>query len=154
MSAKLIRKLIDSLFSDLTSHRRTFLFGSRVILTVLTALFLLYQYILIASQQKYYFKSWENYFQMFVFIGVIPFITNYQNRCECESYDIWQLRALVVASAWFNLLLILRSVPTIGAPINLFILIVQNYARLVYLPILLVTTFGIPFHMLFVTNVS
>ena len=114
---------------------------------------LFYEYIQIALQRKYYFRNWENLLQMFVFIGVITFVSNYQSsKCGCESSEIWQLGALVVASAWFNLLVLLRSVPTIGAPINLFILIVQNYARLVYLPILLVATFGIPFHMLFVRD--
>ena len=73
------------------------------------------------------------------------------NVCTCDS-NIWQLGALVVALAWINLLFLLRCVPSIGAPINLYIKIISSYVKLIYLPILLVGTFGFPFYMLFIRD--
>ena len=82
-------------------------------------------------------------------VGTIVFVSQFETKCACEGSTIWQIGALVVAGAWFNLIVLLRCVPTIGAPINLLFLIVHNYLTLVYLPVLLVVTFGIPFYMLF-----
>ena len=100
-------------------------------------------------QQIYYLKSWENFIQIFLFVGTIIFVLNFANPCTCGDSAIWQLGAFVVASTWFNLLILLRSV---AGPINLFFLIIRNYLKLVYLPILLLSTFSVPFYMLFARN--
>lgn len=119
-----------------------------IIIIFLASVLLFHEYFQMAAQQIYYFKEWENLIQVFVYIGAIVFASNF---CGCNS-NIWQLGALVVALAWFNMTLLLRCVPSIGAPINLFILIITNYVKLIYLPILLVGTFGVPFYMLFIRN--
>lgn len=135
--------------ADLEPYQRTFLLYAGIIVIMLAVLLIFYEYIQLATQQMYYFKNWENVIQMFVFVGAITFVSNFVNACMCNSSAIWQLGAFVVASAWFNLLILLRNV---AAPINLFILIIGNFVKLVYLPMLLVTTFGVPFYMLFVRD--
>ena len=130
-------------------YQITFLLYARIIVILLVALLILYEYMQLTMQQIYYLKSWENFIQIFLFVGTIIFVLNFANPCTCGDSAIWQLGAFVVASTWFNLLILLRSV---AGPINLFFLIIRNYLKLVYLPILLLSTFSVPFYMLFARN--
>ena len=80
------------------------------------------------------------------------FVSTIGRPCQCVEALKWQLGAFVIFCAWFNLIVLLKNTPVIGAPINLLFNICYNYLKLVYLPILLVVSFGLPFYMLFATN--
>ena len=103
-------------------------------------------------QKQYYFIHWDNYIQIFVFIGTIAFVYDGSSACKCMSSSTWQLGAIVLALACLNFIIMLRCLPYIGEPINLLILIIKNYIQLIYLPGLLIMSFGIPFYMLFVRD--
>ena len=51
-------------------------------------------------------------------------------------------------------MILLKDYPTFRAPIKLLLTIWYKYIRLVYLPILLLISFALPFYMVFVINVN
>ena len=106
----------------------------------------------------YYFLEWQNYLQLFVFVGAIVFVSAQfaasTNRCWCASEGIWQLGAAVVTCSWCNFILVLKDYPfyNIGGHITLLLNICKRYLKLVYLPILLMASFGFSFYMLYVAK--
>ena len=62
------------------------------------------------------------------------------------------LGALILFCAWFNFIVLLKNAPIIGATVNLLFHICWKYIALIYLPILLIISFALPFYMLFVNG--
>ena len=82
------------------------------------------------------------------------FTSNFERQCHCIDESRWQLGAFVLFCGWLNFIVLLKDYPTIGAPINLLFNICYKYIRLIYLPILLMISFALPFYMVFVINVN
>ena len=101
---------------------------------------------------RYLLES-ENYIQVVMFVSVIIFAFPVgQNSCWCLPGWKWQIGALAVFLAWINLLLIIRYFPwlRVGEHSTMLFNVYMNFIKLIYLPILLVVTFAIPFYMLLV----
>ena len=123
-----------------------------IITIILAGLHIAIEFLQIYQRGGNYFRDWENYLQLFIFTGSIAFVSTIGRPCQCVEAQKWQLGAFVIFCAWFNLIVLLKNTPVLGAPINLLFNICYNYLKLVYLPILLVISFGLPFYMLFVIN--
>ena len=113
------------------------------------------------KRQHSYFYEWDNYLQMILFLGTIVFVLAQLyagiTNCWCASGGVWQIGAAVLACSWFNLIVLFKSYPfcRIGGHITLLLNICRRYLELIYLPILLMASFGFSFYMLLaVTQVT
>ena len=102
-----------------------------------------------------YFKDIDNYFQLALFSSTLIFIYGFDNHYWCSNIWQWQIGAVAVFLSWLNFIFILKYTPyVIAGPINMFLSICGTFLRLVYLPFVLISAFGVPFYMVFVrTNV-
>jgi len=101
-----------------------------------------------------YFLAFENYFQICVFSFTIIFVFGFFNDCWCATPWQWQIGALAVFLAWFNVIILLKDMPWAGIPINMLFNIIWTFLKLIFMPILLIIAFSIPFYMLFVRNLA
>ena len=144
--------------ASITDENGKFLYPAGVIILVLSTLFLIVELLQVHQLRAFYFLEWQNYLQLFVFVGAIVFISALFDasvgRCWCASEGIWQLGAAVVMCCWFNFILMLKDYPfyNIGGHITLLFNICKRYLKLVYLPILLMASFGFSFYMLYVVS--
>ena len=110
---------------------------------------------------RYVMREWIKvsfYFQAFVrfgaFLPTIIFVFGFWNDCWCTPPWQWQIGALALFMAYINLLLTLKRMPILGVPITMLLNIVITFLKLIYLPVLLIIAFAIPFYMVFVKEVS
>ena len=86
------------------------------------------------------------------FFLTIIFVFGFWNDCWCAPPWQWQIGTLAVFLAYISIILLLKGIPIVGVPINMLLNIVITFLKLIYLPVLLILAFGIPFHMLFVRD--
>ena len=103
-------------------------------------------------RRKKYLKEMENYLQVFTFISCIVFVLPVRGGCWCFSPWRWQIGVVTVFLAWFNGIILLKDMPFLGEPVTMLLNVYFNFIKLVYLPFLLILTFGFPSYMLFVRD--
>lgn len=102
-----------------------------------------------------YFKEFENYFQVALFFLTIIFVVpGFTNDCWCAHNWQWQIGALALCLGWFNLIILLKDIPWTAIPINMFINICITFLKVLFLPLLLLLAFALPFYMIFVRTTS
>ena len=97
-----------------------------------------------------YFKNSDNYFQLALYLSIIIFIRGFDNECWCSTPWQWQIGAFAVFFSWINFIFVLKYMPYTAVPINMFLSICWTFLKLIFLPIVLILAFGIPFYMVFV----
>ena len=125
-----------------------------VLLILLSIGFMVFEICLLfimVSQQKYS-VIYEAVIRSSLFPLTIIFVFGFWNDCWCAPAWQWQIGALAVFLAYVNLILHLRGLPVVGVYINLLISIVFKFIQLLYLTILLILAFAIPFYMVFVRD--
>ena len=102
------------------------------------------------QRRKNYLTDLENYMELLLIFSTFTFATAGQSEgCFCLLGFAWQFGALAVFLAWIDLVLHLKKLPLTAIPINMLHSIVFTFLRLIYLPIILIIAFAIPFYMLF-----
>ena len=86
------------------------------------------------------------------FVLTIVFVFGYVNDCWCAPAWQWQIGALAVFMAYINFILMLKGVPFFGVFINMLLNIVITFLKLLYLPLLLILAFAVPFYMVLVRD--
>ena len=109
-----------------------------------------YRYVL--RKQRNVFYYFELVFRAGVFLLTIVFVFGFVNECWCAPPWQWQIGALALFMAYFNSILLLKGMPFFGVPINMLLNIVITFLQLIYLPLLLILSFAIPFYMVFVRD--
>ena len=87
-------------------------------------------------------------------LTIIFVLFGFWNDCWCAPPWQWQIGALTLFMAFINILLTLKRMPILGVPITMLLNIVVTFVKLIYLPVLLILAFAIPFYMVFVREVS
>ena len=110
---------------------------------------------------RYVMREWSDFYFLFealvrgsVFLLTIIFVCGFWNDCWCAPPWQWQIGALTLFMAYINILLTLKRMPILGVPITMLLNIVVTFIKLIYLPVLLILAFAIPFYMVFVREVS
>ena len=134
--------------------REDYLFGSSVFIILISTLYLVVEVIQLVRRRKQYFTEGENYVQVLTFFFSIIFVAGFGNECWCAPPWQWQIGALALFLAWFNLVILLKDLPFTGIPINMLFNICLTFVGLVFLPVLLVVSFALPFYMLFVRDAN
>ena len=106
----------------------------------------------VMRERRNFFYYFELFFRAAVFLLTIVFVFGFVNDCWCAPAWQWQIGALAVFMAFFNFILLLKGMPQFGVPINMLLNIVVTFLKLIYLPLLLLLSFAIPFYMVFVRN--
>ena len=99
-----------------------------------------------------YLKEFENYLQVFTFTSCIVFVSPVSDGCWCLPAWKWQIGVVTVFLAWFNGIVLLKDMPFLGEPVTMLLNVYFNFIKLIYLPFLLILTFGFPSYMLFVRD--
>lgn len=123
-----------------------------IIYFVLDILFEIMTWQLIARMRDRYVAVVEVIFRSVTFSLIIIFVFGFWNDCWCAPPWQWQIGAFAIFLAYINLLLLFKGIPLLGVPINMLFHIVITFLKLIYLPILLIFSFAIPFYMLFVRD--
>lgn len=139
---------------DLSLSEDSYLYGSAVFMILLSLAYLAVELVQMIRRKQQYFTEGENYVQVLTFVLTIIFVSGFGNECWCAPTWQWQIGALALFLAWFNLVILLKDMPFAGIPINMLFNICLTFVRLVFLPILLVIAFALPFYMLFVRNLD
>ena len=132
-----------------------FFYFDAVVLILASMAYLILEFAQLVSRIDRYLKEIENYIQVVMFVSVIIFAFPIgQNSCWCLPGWKWQIGALAVFLAWINLLLLIRYIPwlKVGEHSTMLFNVYINFAKLIYLPILLLVTFAIPLYMLLVDS--
>ena len=125
-----------------------------VILILMSVGFLLFEVCvgyLILKQQKFP-VDYETVMRVVTFLLTIIFVFGFWNDCWCAPPWQWQIGALAIFLAYINVVLLLKGMPVVGVPINMLLNIIVTFLKLIYLPILLISSFAIPFYMVFVRD--
>lgn len=127
-----------------------FLYISAVFVVIICIYYLLLELYQISKRLKAYFKDPVNYFQVITYVCVIFFVFPVGHRCWCYSSWRWQIGALALFMTWIHNFILLKHIPRVGQPIAMLFNVYVNFLKLIYLPILLILTFALPFYMLFI----
>ena len=102
-----------------------------------------------------YLKDWENWNQVILFVASIFFASGaYVQCCVCVENWLWQLGALSVFLAWFDLVLFMKKLPLFGVYVVMYLQIIYTFLRFAFLALLFIIAFGLSFYMLFVQDNS
>ena len=92
----------------------------------------------------------ENYLELLLIFSTFTFATAGQSeKCFCLESYAWQFGVLAVFLAWIDLVLHLKKLPLTAIPINMLQNIITTFLKIIYLPVILIIAFAIPFYMLF-----
>ena len=137
------------------SHEVPFLFFSAVLCILFCAFYLALEVVQLLRRGRQYFLDYENYVQVFLHLTCLFFVFPVGHEEWCFPRWRWAFGALAILFlAWLNSILVLKSMPYIGQSITMLFNVYFNFIKLIYLPILLVLTFGFSFYMLLVYEES
>ena len=101
------------------------------------------------NRGKSYLTEADNYLEILLLISTFVFATAGQaEECFCLEDYAWGFGALAVFLAWIDLVIQLKKFPLTAIPINMLHTILLTFLRLIYLPIILIIAFAVPFYML------
>lgn len=129
-----------------------YLSGGSVFIILISIFYLSVEVIQMVRRRKQYFTEGENYVQVLTFLFAVIFVAGFGNECWCAPSWQWQIGALSLFLAWFNLVILLKDMPFTGIPINMLFNICLTFVGLVFLPVLLIISFALPFYMVFVRD--
>jgi len=138
------------LYTDLSSRDRHFLSTATVILVIFPCISLTLEGLQIFNRKLKYLSEWQNYVEISLSTLTISFVLSVRfNDCYCANDSQWQLGSVVIFLAWVDLILLMKSVPFVAISINMLISIMNSFLKLVFLSVLLIFSFGIPFFLLY-----
>ena len=125
-----------------------------------SAIYLFLEALQFYQRLKQYLSEFENYIQVVMYSLTIIFVywphgvPVSDMECWCFPSWRWQIGAIALFLAWFNCCFLLKDWPWVGQPVTMLINVYFNFLTLVYLPILLILTFGFPLYMIHAQEVS
>ena len=118
----------------------------------MAVIYLVFEALQLFRRRLQYLLEYENYIQLALFICSFIFVVP-TSQCWCTAPWKWQFGVVAVFLGWLNCIILLKNWPVWGRPAAMLLNVYLNFAKLVYLPILLILTFGFPFYMMFVREV-
>jgi len=133
---------------------RRFLHATADILRILTVIGFLWKLLQLVLKGWNFVRNLDNFFLLLLCTLTFIFILGFDNVCWCSTTWQWQTGAVTVFLSWFNLILILKYMPYTAVPINMFLSICVTFLKLIYLPVMLVLAFGMPYYMVLVRKAA
>ena len=136
--------------AGLRCEKTVFFYLSGSIISLYSGLYLIFEAIQLIRRRKKYLVEYENYIQVIMFILILIFVFPYsRNDCWYHPHWRWQVGTVGVFLAWVNSFMLLKEAPFLGQPITMLLNVYSNFVRIIYLPVLLILTFSMPFYMIF-----
>ena len=131
---------------------KKFLASKAIFLCILSFFGLLMEVLQLKNTNMRYLMNPDNYFRLALYILTLIFIVSLvkSNDNWCSTTWQWQIGAFAVFLSWVNFIFILRYISYTAIPINMFLSICVAFLKLIFLPILLILAFAMPFYMVFV----
>ncbi len=95
-----------------------------------------------------YLKEFENYIQVVLCVLTLIFVFPLGHDDWVLPSWRWQIGAIAIFLGWLNCIILLKTMPYFGVNITMLFSVGYNFLILIYLPILLILTFGFPLYML------
>jgi len=102
------------------------------------------------NRRLQYFTEPENFMEI-ILVGctTIFALAGHIGSCFCLTNITWKIGAFAVFLGWIDLVQFLKILPLTGIPINMLQNVVLTFLKLIYLPVILIISFALPFYMLF-----
>ena len=141
---------------EISGGRRAFLIFSSIILILSALLSLLISGYTLYVAKLTVFKQtrFRVLFEAILPILIFLYVIGYGNDEWCAQRWQWNVGAFCTCLSWLTLLVTLKGFRLTAEPINMLFRIIKNFMRLIYVPILLIAAFALPFYMLFTIPVS
>lgn len=152
----LLIMLVFVICLGISGGRRAFLIFSSIILILFALLsmvvgaYTLYVAKLTIFRQTRFRVLFEAILPFLIFM----FVIGYGNDEWCAQRWQWNVGAFCTCLSWLTLLVTLKGFRLTAAPINMLFAIIKNFLYIIYVPILLIAAFALPFYMLFTVPVS
>ena len=125
-----------------------FLYFAAVVCLIFDIIYLTLEVIQLARRRLRYVKEFDNYFQVVLNLLALLFVFPVGHDNWVLPSWRWQIGAIVIFLGWLNSIILLKSMPYFGVNITMLFSVGFNFLSLIYLPVLLMITFGFPFYML------
>ena len=148
--------LINSSFVyvGLNTNRVNFLYAASIICIIFEVIYLILEVIQLVRRRLGYITEMENYIQVILNILALIFVFPIGHNDWILPAWRWQIGALAIFFGWLNSIILLKSMPYLGVNITMLFSVYYSFIRQIYLPVLLILTFGFPFYMLFAYDQS
>ena len=139
---------------DQSEGDRRFLAATAILLQFLSSTGLMVEAVQFWMRGWKYFNDFDNYFQLALYTLTIIFIRSFDHECWCSTPLRWQIGAFAVFFSWIDFIFILKYILYTAVPINIFLSIYVKSLELIFLLLVLILAFGVPFYMVFVRTTS
>ena len=143
-------------FLGISGGRRGFLIFSSILLILLSLLSLVVNVYTLYVARLTIFKHtrFRVIFEVVLPILILLFVIGFGNDEWCAQRWQWNVGAFCTCLSWLSVLVTLKGFRLTAAPINMLFAIIKNFMEIIYVPLLLIAAFALPFYMLFTRPVS
>lgn len=110
---------------------------------------LLFELIQLCVLRLRFILNWANIMEIVLFVFSIIYAWIFHSPCMCPKPWQWQIGAIAVFLAWFDLILFFAKFPQIGIYSLIFVKILSTFFKAVFVSALLVIAFALALHMSF-----
>lgn len=133
----------------LTKSGYQFVLGSAIIITLLTCVRIALELFQFLRFQLLYFKESINWLEITLYFSTLNFVWIFHTPCLCVREGQWETGAVAIFLGWIILALNTDKFPQTGLYVVMFSSIFKTFLKTVVLSLLLITSFGLAFYMLF-----
>ena len=126
-----------------------FVYGASVIVLLLTCIRIILELFQFMRLRHTYFKHWINWMELTLYFCTLNFVWVYSNPCLCPHERQWEFGTVSVFLGWIILTLFVDKLPGTGIYVVMFTSIFKTFVKTIVLSLLLITSFGLAFYMLF-----
>ena len=146
--------VLNTTGSGLSSTTVNFLYSAAGICIIFDIIYLTLEVIQLVRRRLKYLQEKENYIQVVLNVLALLFVFPIGHDDWILPSWRWQIGAIAIFFGWLNCIILLKNMPYFGVSITMLFSVYYNFISLIYLPILLILTFGFPFYMLLVYDGS
>ena len=149
--------ICDSLYVDIGDSHHQFLLSSSVLLVLFSVITLVISTVTLYSiglKQVFLllltFGRYRVLFEMLLALCILLFVIGYYIKDDwcAENYQ-WNFGAICTCLSWMTVIISLKGFPPIASHINKLFTIIYQFLTIIFLPILFIIAFFLPYSMLF-----
>ena len=130
-------------------NRRLFLCIAAALVILMSIVRMIIELFYIYKERFHRFTKWVTWLEVVLFPCSTIFVAMPNWICPCVFAWQWQVGVVAVFLAWADLTAFTSKLPYVGIYVLMLSEILKTFTKLVLLTLLLITTFGISFFMIF-----
>ena len=145
-----------SFSSGISGGRNAFLIFSSILLIILSlvAIVISAYAVYIAKLTIFMQARFRILFEIIFLFLTLMFVIGFGNDDWCSQRWQWNVGAFSACMSWLTMFGTLKGFRYTAIPINMLFAIIKKFLMIIYMPILLIMAFAVPFFMLFNVPVS